>query len=141
MIDGAVSMLGQPSKTPGWAAQGGQPRVGGGSGGTVACCQQQRAAAAAALVPGSCICPSRARCMHCATGLALLLRHAGDRPLCCCAVSHVRPPCVSLCGVQGGARTLYALGANRAAVRCIEACADRLVCSGDDGKALLYSFN
>ncbi|GIL71317.1 hypothetical protein Vretimale_2829 [Volvox reticuliferus] len=38
------------------------------------------------------------------------------------------------------ARTLYALGANRAAVRCMEASQDKLVCSGDDGKAVMYSF-
>ncbi|KAG2433008.1 hypothetical protein HXX76_008735 [Chlamydomonas incerta] len=38
------------------------------------------------------------------------------------------------------ARTLYALGANRAAVRCLEATHDRLLASGDDGKAVLYSF-
>ncbi|GLC37310.1 hypothetical protein PLESTB_001137600 [Pleodorina starrii] len=37
-------------------------------------------------------------------------------------------------------RTLYALGANRAAVRCMEASYDKLVCSGDDGKAIVYSF-
>ncbi|KXZ51543.1 hypothetical protein GPECTOR_12g506 [Gonium pectorale] len=37
-------------------------------------------------------------------------------------------------------RTLYALGANRAAVRCLEASADRLLASGDDGKAVLYTF-
>ncbi|GFR45674.1 hypothetical protein Agub_g7088, partial [Astrephomene gubernaculifera] len=42
--------------------------------------------------------------------------------------------------IQSG-RTLYALGANRAAVRCMEACYDKLICSGDDGKALLYTFN
>eukprot|EP00198_Chlamydomonas_reinhardtii_P013322 XP_001702659.1 predicted protein [Chlamydomonas reinhardtii] len=38
------------------------------------------------------------------------------------------------------ARTLYALGANRAAVRCLEATHDRLLASGDDGNAVLYSF-
>ncbi|EFJ44249.1 hypothetical protein VOLCADRAFT_118805 [Volvox carteri f. nagariensis] len=42
--------------------------------------------------------------------------------------------------VQSG-RTLYALGANRAAVRCMEASYDKLVCSGDDGKAIVYNFS
>lgn len=28
----------------------------------------------------------------------------------------------------------YCLGANKHAVRCIEACEDRLMCSGDDGE-------
>lgn len=37
-------------------------------------------------------------------------------------------------------RTLYAMGVNKAAVRTIEACSDRLVCSGDDGNALLHRF-
>ncbi|KAG2448714.1 hypothetical protein HYH02_006070 [Chlamydomonas schloesseri] len=38
------------------------------------------------------------------------------------------------------ARTMYALGANRAAVRCLEATHDRLMASGDDGNAVLYTF-
>ncbi|KAG2484442.1 hypothetical protein HYH03_016752 [Edaphochlamys debaryana] len=36
--------------------------------------------------------------------------------------------------------TLYALGANRAAVRCLEASGERLVTSGDDGNAVVYTF-
>lgn len=38
-------------------------------------------------------------------------------------------------------QTLYALGAGQAAVRTIDACADRMVVSGDDGNALLYRFS
>jgi WD40 repeat protein len=34
----------------------------------------------------------------------------------------------------------YALGANAAAVRTVDAARDKLVCSGDDGKALVYDF-
>jgi len=37
-------------------------------------------------------------------------------------------------------RTLYALGAGRAAVRAIEADANTLLAAGDDGNALLYRF-
>lgn len=37
-------------------------------------------------------------------------------------------------------KTLYALGANQAAVRTLDAASDRLVCSGDDGKVVLYNF-
>lgn len=47
--------------------------------------------------------------------------------------------CCSVCN-PGTGRTLYALGANRAAVRCIEACADKLVASGDDGNVIVYKF-
>eukprot|EP00983_Pelagomonas_calceolata_P082412 1155917-Pelagomonas_calceolata.AAC.5 len=35
----------------------------------------------------------------------------------------------------------YCLGANRHAVRCLEATYDRLVTSGDDGNMVLYRFN
>lgn len=41
----------------------------------------------------------------------------------------------------GRGETLYCLGANRHAVRCIEACSDRLIASGDDGKVLLWHFS
>ncbi len=41
----------------------------------------------------------------------------------------------------GSGRVLYGLGANRAAVRAIEACGDALVCAGDDGSAVLYRFS
>ena len=37
-------------------------------------------------------------------------------------------------------QTLYALGANEHAVRTIDACKDKLVCSGDDGKVIVYDF-
>jgi F-box/WD-40 domain protein 7 len=40
--------------------------------------------------------------------------------------------------VQG--RTLYALGAGRAAVRAMEVGPDSLVCSGDDGCVVSYQF-
>lgn len=43
----------------------------------------------------------------------------------------------SHCSLQ----VLYALGANKAAVRCIEATTDRMLCSGDDGNSVLYHFN
>jgi len=36
--------------------------------------------------------------------------------------------------------TLYALGANQAAVRTVDAAADRIICSGDDGNVILYEF-
>jgi hypothetical protein len=41
----------------------------------------------------------------------------------------------------GGGRVLYGLGANKGAVRAIEACGDALLCAGDDGAAVLYSFS
>lgn len=38
-------------------------------------------------------------------------------------------------------KTLYALGAGRAAVRCLEVCAgSKLVCAGDDGCVVSYQF-
>ena len=37
-------------------------------------------------------------------------------------------------------QTLYALGANEHAVRTLDASRGKLVCSGDDGKALVYDF-
>ncbi len=93
------------------------------------------AAATSASVPAL-LRPPCAPCMHPANGMpptpaVLLLRGRVRNAAVLCAV---------LCAAQGGARTLYALGANRAAVRCVEACADRLMCSGDDGKALMYTF-
>jgi WD40 repeat protein len=36
--------------------------------------------------------------------------------------------------------TQYALGANGAAVRTIDACREKLVCSGDDGHVMVYDF-
>lgn len=35
---------------------------------------------------------------------------------------------------------LYGLGANKGAVRCIDATIDHLIVGGDDGKALIYSY-
>lgn len=40
--------------------------------------------------------------------------------------------------VQGS--TLYAIGANKAAVRTIDACANKLLCSGDDGNVVMWQF-
>jgi hypothetical protein len=37
-------------------------------------------------------------------------------------------------------KCLYGLGANEHAVRCIGTTSSKLVASGDDGKALVYSF-
>lgn len=37
-------------------------------------------------------------------------------------------------------QALYALGANKHAVRTLDASSGKLVCSGDDGKALVYDF-
>lgn len=37
-------------------------------------------------------------------------------------------------------KLLYGLGANQAAVRCIDATENCLVASGDDGNALIYNF-
>lgn len=56
---------------------------------------------------------------------------------------------LALCGCGDGAlhvvdiargKTLYALGANKHAVRTIDACHDKIVCSGDDGNVIIYSF-
>jgi hypothetical protein len=35
---------------------------------------------------------------------------------------------------------LYGLGANQHAVRCLSCTEDKLITSGDDGKALVFSF-
>lgn len=41
----------------------------------------------------------------------------------------------------GAGETLYALGAGKAAVRAIEVLADTMVCTGDDGYVISYSFS
>lgn len=41
--------------------------------------------------------------------------------------------------IESGAIS-YALGANQAAVRTVDASADRLVCAGDDGNVIIYDF-
>lgn len=68
-------------------------------------------------------------CLKPVAGGALVAAGCGDGSL------HVIDP-----SGGSGASTLYALGANAAAVRAVEAVGDRLVCAGDDGKALLYEF-
>ncbi|CAD7705357.1 unnamed protein product [Ostreobium quekettii] len=56
---------------------------------------------------------------------------------------------LALCGCGDGSlvvvdvergEVLYGLGANRAAVRTLECSADTLLCSGDDGRAIVYRF-
>lgn len=37
-------------------------------------------------------------------------------------------------------KLLYALGANKGAVRCIEATNNKLIAAGDDGKVLIYNY-
>ena len=59
-------------------------------------------------------------------------------PRCHLRHASVPPVCVRACVVQG--KTLYAMGVNKAAVRCIEVCEDRVMTSGDDGKVLLHKF-
>jgi len=41
----------------------------------------------------------------------------------------------------GSGEVRYCLGANKHAVRCLEATHDRLVTSGDDGNLVLYHFD
>ena len=56
---------------------------------------------------------------------------------------------LALCGCGDGSllvidissgQTLYALGANKAAVRGVHASKSRLVCVGDDGSVYTYNF-
>ena len=56
---------------------------------------------------------------------------------------------LAMCGCGDGSlhvvdiaagKTLYALGANKAAVRTVHASADTLVCSGDDGGVYVYNY-
>ena len=42
--------------------------------------------------------------------------------------------------VAQNGKCLFALGANQAAVRCIETTTQHLVAAGDDGKVLVYEF-
>jgi WD40 repeat protein len=68
-----------------------------------------------------------------------------DFPYCLAAVGGGLVACgcgdgsVHVVDVAAG-RTLYALGAGRAAIRCLQAGPDWLVCSGDDGCATCYAF-
>jgi hypothetical protein len=38
-------------------------------------------------------------------------------------------------------KVLYGVGANKAAVRCVEVCHDRMVAAGDDGSLISYCFS
>ena len=37
-------------------------------------------------------------------------------------------------------QTQYSLGVSDSAIRCLQACKDKLVCAGDAGRAVFYSF-